>query len=124
MSHPYDLLINILLVFHLIGYATIFGYAVTQAPNFKTGAKVPAGLVHGAWLTLAAGLIMTGIAPMNNDNINPVSISIKSAVITAIFFIAYTYRNKEKTPKWVVPTILLLTIVNVCVAVIVGMVTN
>lgn len=116
-----EIAIRIVLVLHLIGYATIFGYAVTQAPNFKLGAKVPAGLIHGAWLALAAGLALTGMLPANGEHVNPISVSIKSAGITAIFFIAYTYRNKEKTPKWVVPTILLLTIVNLAVAVILGM---
>ncbi len=116
-----EIAIRIVLVLHLIGYATIFGYAVTQIPNFKTGAKVAAGLIHGAWLTLVAGFALTGMLYANNENVNSVSISIKSIGITALFFIAYTYRNKEKTPKWVVPTILGLTILNVAVAVIVGM---
>ena len=114
--------IRIVLVLHLIGYATIFGYAVTQIPNFKTGAKVPAGLIHGAWLTLLAGFALTGMLYANDEKVNALSISIKSIAITAIFFVAYTYRNKENTPKWVVPTILGLTILNVAVAVILGMV--
>lgn len=123
-THPYDLLMNVLLALHLIGYATIFGYAVTQIPNFKTGAKVPGALIHGAWLTLVMGLAMTAIAPMNHDTLNNISVAIKSVGITAIFFIAYTYRKSEKTPKWVVPTILALTVLNVCVATIIGMVTD
>ena len=124
MDHPYELLVRALLALHLIGYATIFGYAVTQIPNFKTGAKVQPGLIHGAWLTLVAALAMVGIAPMNNDDLNYMSVALKSIAITAIFFIAYTYRKSEKTPKWVVPSILGLTILNVIIATVVGMITN
>ena len=119
-----ELAIRIVLVLHLIGFATIFGYAIAQTPNFKVGAKVPTGLVHGAWLSLVTGLAMAGMLPANGENVNPISISVKSVVITAIFFIAYTYQKKEVTPKWVVPTILLLTVVNVAIAVVLGMVTK
>jgi hypothetical protein len=38
-------------------------------------------------------------------------------VITVIFFIAYGYRKKETTAKWVVPVIALLTVVNISLAV-------
>lgn len=116
-----EIAIGVVLFLHLLGYGTVFGYAVTQIPNFKLGAKVPAGLVHGAWLTLAAGLALTGMLPANGETVNPISVSVKSVGITAIFFIAYTYRKSEKTPKWVVPTILALTVVNVAVAAILGM---
>jgi Na+/pantothenate symporter len=119
-----EIAIRIVLVLHLIGWATIFGYAVTQIPNFKTGAKVAPGLVHGAWLTLVAGLALAGMLPANGEHVNAISISVKSVAITAIFFIAYTYQKKEQTPKWVVPSILLLTILNIAVAVLLGMTTE
>jgi hypothetical protein len=120
-EHPYELLVNSLLALHLLGFGTIFGYAVTQIPNFKTGAKVQPGLIHGTWLSLVTALAMVGVAPMNNDDLNYMSVSLKSIVITAIFFIAYTYRKSEKTPKWVVPSILGLVVFNVLVATIMGM---
>ena len=120
-EHPYELLVNSLLALHLLGFGTIFGYAVTQIPNFKTGAKVQPGLIHGTWLSLVTALAMVGVAPMNNDQLNYMSVSLKSIVITAIFFIAYTFNKKETTPKWVVPTIGLLTVINLCVAVLLGM---
>ena len=116
-----EIAIGVVLFLHLIGFGTVFGYAITQIPNFKTGAKVPAGLVHGAWLTLIAGFALSGMLPANGETVNPISLIIKSIGITAIFFIAYTYRKSEQPPKWVVPSILALTILNVAVAAILGM---
>jgi hypothetical protein len=52
--------------------------------------------------------------------VNALTISLKSAGITAIFFIAYTYSKKANTPKWVVPSILALTILNLIFAVVIG----
>ena len=116
-----EILIRVLLVLHLLGFASIMTGVLSQTKEFKNGAKVLPSILHGAWLSMGAGLIMTGLLPANGEHVNPISISIKSAVITAIFFIAYTYRKKQNTPKWVVPTIGLLTVINLCVAVILGM---
>jgi hypothetical protein len=113
--------IRILLVIHLLGFASIMTGVLSQTSQFKTGAKVLPSILHGSWLAMGAGLIMTGLLPANGEHVNPISISIKSAVITAIFFIAYTFNKKETTPKWVVPVIGLLTVINLCVAVILGM---
>ena len=115
-----EIAIRVLLVLHLLGFASIMTGVLSQTKLFKTGAKVLPSILHGSWLSLGAGLIMTGLLPANGEHVNPISISVKSAVITAIFFIAYTYNKKEVTPKWVVPTIGLLTIANVGFAVIMG----
>ena len=119
-----EIIIRILLVLHLLGFASIMAGVLSQTKAFKTGAKVLPSILHGSWLALGAGLIMTGLLPANGEHVSPISISVKSAVITAIFFIAYTYNKKETTPKWVVPAILALAIVNVVVAVVLGMTTE
>jgi hypothetical protein len=116
-----EIAIRILLVLHLLGFASIMTGVLSQTSQFKTGAKVLPSILHGSWLAMGAGLIMTGLLPANGEHVNPISISIKSAVITAIFFIAYTFNKKQTTPKWVVPVIGLLTVINLCVAVILGM---
>ena len=84
--------------------------------------KVNAGILHGAWLQLISGFALAGIAPAINkdEHINGLTIGIKAVVITVIFFIAYTYNKKEKTPTWVVPSIAGLVTLNIAVAVILG----
>jgi paraquat-inducible protein B len=42
---------------------------------------------------------------------------LKTVALTAILFVAYKYRKKEKTPAWVVPIIALLTTVNISLAI-------
>lgn len=116
-----EIAIRVLLVLHLLGFASIMTGVLSQTKLFKTGAKVLPSILHGSWLSLGAGLIMTGLLPANGEHVNPISVSVKSAVITAIFFIAYTYNKKDVPPKWVVPTIGALTVLNLCVAVLLGM---
>jgi hypothetical protein len=58
----------------------------------------------------------------NGEQVNNLALSLKGLGITAIFFIAYTFAKRENSPKWVVPTIGLLTVLNVIFAVVLGIV--
>lgn len=115
-----ELLIRITLVLHLLGFASIMAGTLSQVSVFKSGAKVLPSILHGSWLSLITGLLMAGLLPANGEDVNGLTISLKSVGITAIFFIAYTYRKKQSTPKWVVPAIMGLTILNLIFAVILG----
>lgn len=114
----YELIIGITLVFHLLGFASIMAGTLGQIKTFKNGAVVLPSILHGAWLSLATGLILVGVLQANNEEVNNLVISLKSASLTAIFFIAYTYKKKQTPPKWVVPLIMALTITNLSLAVI------
>jgi hypothetical protein len=117
-----EIIIRITLVLHLIGFATIFGGVLAQTKNFKTGAPVSPGILHGSWLALITDLILTGLVYANGEQVNNLALSLKGLGITAIFFIAYTFAKRETAPKWVVPTIGLLTVLNVIFAVVLGIV--
>jgi uncharacterized protein YneF (UPF0154 family) len=110
-----ELLIHILLVIHLLGIAVILAGFFTSMKDMKTGMKVNAGVLHGSYLMLATGLGMAGLA-VDPAKLNTIVISLKSIVLTVIFFIAYTYRKKEQTPVWAVPVIAALTTLNIVLA--------
>ena len=87
--------------------------------QMRTGMKVNPGVFHGAYLMLISGLAMAGLA-VDPAELNVIVISLKSIVLTAIFFVAYTYRKKEITPVWVVPAIAGFTVLNICLAIFGG----
>ena len=111
---------EIFLVLHLIAFATILGGVIAEAKNFKTGAKVNPGILHGSWLALLTGLVLAGLLPVvsPDEHINGVALSIKGLALTGIFFIGYTFQKKDSTPKWVVPAIGALALVAVTTAVV------
>lgn len=113
-----ELIIRITLVLHLLGFGSIMAGTLSQIKVFKSGAVVLPSILHGAWLSLATGLALTGMLPANGEEVNHLVVALKSASITAIFFIAYTFKKKQAPPKWVVPLILALTITNLSLAVI------
>ena len=113
-----DLIINIFLVLHILGIAALLAGFFTSMKEMKTGMKVNIGVLHGAYTMLITGLVMAGVS--DPAKLNAVVISLKTISLTVIFFIAYTYRKKEVTPKWAVPVIFLLTTLNIVLAVVGG----
>jgi hypothetical protein len=113
-----ELIVHIFLVLHILGIAALLAGFFTSMKDMKTGMKINAGVLHGAYTMLITGLVMAGVT--KPAELNTVVISLKSIALTAIFFIAYTYRKKENTPKWAVPVIFLLTTANIMFAVLVG----
>jgi hypothetical protein len=113
-----ELIIHIFLVLHILGIAALLAGFFTSMKDMKTGMKVNVGVLHGAYTMLITGLVMAGVT--DPAKLNAVVISLKTISLTVIFFIAYTYRKKEVTPKWAVPVIFLLTTLNIVLAVLVG----
>ncbi len=113
-----ELIIHIFLVLHILGIAALLAGFFTSMKDMKTGMKVNVGVLHGAYTMLITGLVMAGVS--DPAKLNAVVISLKTISLTVIFFIAYTYRKKEVTPKWAVPVIFLLTTLNIVLAVVGG----
>lgn len=111
---------NILVVLHFIGIASLLGGALSQMPAMKSGtAKIVPAIMHGAWTMLATGLLLVGMtyAMGEGEEINNAKIGVKLAVLIAIVVIALVNKKKDAAPKWVIPTISVLTIVNIVIAV-------
>lgn len=125
-ASTYELITGILVILHLIGLASLLGGFLTQMKSLKTGGAVVPAMLHGAWLLLVTGFALVGmvgasagVSGMDPEHVNNLVLAAKSIVITVIFFLAYGFSKKDlSTKKWVVPTIGLLTIVNVTLAVL------
>ena len=118
MTH---LINDIMLILHLIGVGALLSGFFYQMKDMKTGMKVNAGILHGAWLMLVTGFAMLGLIysdATRTEDPNALVLSAKGIVITVIFFLAYGNNKKETAPKWVVPVITLLTVTNISLAVL------
>lgn len=114
-----EIAIQISLILHFIGMGALLSGFFYQLKDWGKGMKVNAGILHGAWLQLVTGFALAGLVPaMGEEDLNGIALGIKAVVITVIFFVAYSFNKKEVTPKWVVPSIAALTVLNMVVAVI------
>jgi hypothetical protein len=111
---------NILLILHLVGLAALLSGFFYQLKDWGKGMKVNAGILHGAWLQLITGLGMVGLiqAMHGTEQVNNLVMAVKTVILTVIFFVAYSFNKKEKTPTWVVPAIAGLTTINIALAVL------
>lgn len=110
-----QLLYNIVLVFHFLGWAIVLGGTLV---NLRTPRIAP-GVLHGAITALVAGIILVGLAegPLNRD-INHVKIAVKLIVALAVTLMVMLAARKEKPSRGEIGAISALTVVNIAVAAI------
>lgn len=112
-----EILKNVVLALHIIGIVALLGGVVYQVkPMRERTARVLPAMMHGAWTMLVTGIVLVGLQyPLGND-VNNVKISVKLLVLVAIIIIALINRKKQPVATWVLPTIGVLTVVNVLLA--------
>lgn len=121
MDITLEVIRNVTLILHFVGIGALLGGVLTQMSAMKSGtARVVPAVMHGAWTMLATGLILVGIAyPMGNgEYIDNAKIAVKLTVLIAIVVIALVNRKKDVAPKWVIPTLMALTLANIVIAVV------
>lgn len=110
---------GILVVLHIVGFGVVLGGTLAQLPAVKLGkARILPGVMHGAWLLLATGLLLIGTIYMMGGQPNNMKIGVKLIVLLGIIVTILMNRKKENVPTGVLGAIAGLSIVNVCLAVL------
>lgn len=108
---------NIALGIHILSIVGILGLLLSQVQ--KKPRKLNAGVIHAGLTALVAGIVMVGILPQvePEETVNHTKVGVKTLVLGAILFLAYTNVKKEQLKTWVWATMLGLTVLNVVIAV-------
>ncbi|MHA6511165.1 hypothetical protein [Tessaracoccus sp. Z1128] len=112
-----DILRDLLLLLHFVGFAALFGGAFVQIKG--PGRSVNAAMVHGVLTQLVTGLLLVGIAEMGDADVNQVKVGIKLAVVVVIAALVFVNRRKRALSDAQFWGIFGLTFVNAAVAVFV-----
>lgn len=114
-----EILKNVILALHILGVVGLLGGVLYQIKAMRAGAaRVLPAMMHSAWLMLISGLLLVGLQyPLGHD-VNNAKIGVKLVILIAIVVVALLNRKREVAPKWVLPTIGALTVVNVLIATI------
>lgn len=114
-----EIIRNILLILHIVGFAGVAGSAIAQLPKVKEGAaKISGGILHSSWLMLATGLGLVGMMYAGDgDGPNNAKISVKTLVLVAIIVLALVNKKKQPVSGGVLGAILGLSVLNVALAV-------
>ena len=110
---------DILLILHILGFAGVVAGTVAQLPKVKEGAaRVSGGILHSGWLLLVTGLGLVGMMYARDMQPDNVKIGVKTVVLFSIIVVALVNKRKEKVSGGVLGAILALAVVNVALAVI------
>ena len=113
-----EILKNVLLVLHIIGFAGIVAGVMSQMPKVREGvAKINGAILHSSWLMLATGLGLVGMVYAVGGQPNNAKIGVKLAMLVAILVIALINKRKPNVGMGVLGTIAGLSVLNVVLAV-------
>ncbi|QGH70353.1 hypothetical protein [Pseudactinotalea sp. HY158] len=109
------LLLQILVILHMVGWAIVFGGAVV---NLKKP-KIATGMLHGILTAIIAGLISMGLAHAIFTDVNDMKYGIKLLIaLIAGGMIIWGGRNQEKVSRGFLGAIAGLVLANIAIAVI------
>ena len=113
-----EILRNIVLVLHFVGFAGIIAGVLMELPKVKEGvAKISGAVLHSSWLMLVTGLALVGLLYARDEEPNNFKIGVKTAVLIAIIVIALVNKKKTNVSAGVLGTIGGLAVLNVILAV-------
>lgn len=110
-----DLLRNLLVFIHLLGFASLFGGAFVQVRDDVK--VVNAAMLYGALVQVLSGLLLVGVIEGQDSPVDNVKVAVKLAVALVIAVLCWVNRRKEGIPGGLFGAIWLLTTANVGVAV-------
>lgn len=110
-----DLVRNLLLLIHLLGFAALFGGAFVQVRDDVK--VVNAAMLYGALTQVLSGLLLVGVIEGQDGPVDPTMVSVKLGVALVIAVLCWVNRRKEDVPGGLFGALMLLTVANVGVAV-------
>ncbi|MEO7586893.1 MAG: hypothetical protein ABIS84_02580 [Arachnia sp.] len=110
-----DLLHNLFVLLHLVGFAALFGGAFVQMKGPKR--IVNPAMFHGALTQLVTGIVLVVIDEFGPDPVNHMKIGIKLLVLIVIMVLVILNRKKSRVPDAAFWSIFGLTLANAAIAV-------
>ena len=110
-----DLLRDLLLFLHLIGMAALFGGLFVQVkaqPRVVNNA-----MFHGILTQLVSGLLLVGVLEAGDHEVDNAKIGVKLVVALVIGVLVWVNRKKPRLPDGLYAGLLVLTTLNIAVAV-------
>jgi hypothetical protein len=106
----------VLLVIHILGFAALIGGLLAQA---GPGPKVVNGAMRdGAGTAFLAGLALVGVLEGLDDSVDHAKVGVKLVIGLVILVLVMANLRKDRIPNGLWAGLLVLSVANVCVAVL------
>jgi hypothetical protein len=107
---------QILLVIHILGFAALIGGLLAQAGEPQK--RVNGAMRDGAGTAFLAGLALVGVLEAGDGDVNHAKIAVKFGIGLVLLALVMVNVRKESIPKGLWAGLLVLSVANVCVAVL------
>ena len=111
-----ELVQNIVLLLHLIGFAALFGGILVQLK--RTEPEINGAMLHGSYTMLITGVALAVFAELGDDPVNHIKIGIKLLVSLIITILVIINRRFSSIPRGLWAMLGLLTLGNAALAVL------
>ena len=106
----------VLLVIHILGFAALFGGLVVQAREPQK--SVNAAMRDGAGTAFLAGLLLVGVLEAGDGDVNHAKIGVKFAIGLVLLVLVIANTRRPHLLQGLYVGLLVLTVVNIAVAVL------
>ena len=107
---------NLILILHFIGLASVVGGFLVQMRSANKG--VNPAMLHGALTQLVTGVILVGLAEMQDEDVDHAKIGVKLAITVIVTILAFVGRRKPLPQTGLWAAIGALAIANIFIAVL------
>jgi hypothetical protein len=111
-----EFLHQVLLFLHLLGMAVLVAAFLLQRRTAAEG-PINAAWLHGSALQLVTGIALVGVLEAQRDDVNQARAGVKLVVVLIIGGLALAYRRRDRMPRWLLPTLAGLVVLNTAIAV-------
>ena len=111
-----ELLRQILLVIHILGFAALIGGLLVQAGGPER--VVNSAMRDGVGTAFLAGIALVGVLEADDQDVDHAKIAVKGLIGLLLLILVMANSRKERIPQGLWVGLLLLSVANVCVAVL------
>lgn len=106
----------ILLVLHILGFAALIGGLFAQGGSAEK--RVNGAMRDGVGTAFVTGLALVGVLEAGDGDVDHGKVAVKFAIGLVLLVLVMANTRKERIPQGLWAGLLVLSIVNVCVAVL------
>ena len=110
-----DLLRDVLVLVHLLGFASLLGGALVQLRDADQ--VVNSAMLHGALTQVVSGLLLVGVIEGQDDPLDHTKVAVKLGIGLVVAVLCWVNRRKPSVPSGLFGAIVLMTVSAVGVAV-------
>lgn len=108
----------ILLIVHVLGFSALIGGLLAQAGTGRDDKRITGPVRDGIGTAFVAGLALVGVLEAGDDPVDHAKVGVKFTIGLVLLVLVMANARRERIPLGLWAGLLVLSVANVCVAVL------